>query len=422
MAAADRVPTYVGRVLGCVFAVVLATVSASYAAGYFFLFDDFALLGYAHRFDVPGILTQPLFGFFRPLPFLLTRLLFTVFSWQTPWLYAGVGLIAHLVNAVLVALIARRISFGRGAAIAAACTFLLSAPAAESYFWYSGIFDRMAACGTLAAILAGFSCLDAPRRTRALLFGAVGILSTTAGLMSKETCVVLPVLALATLLIRPGRLPLWRTAAYILSLGVGSVVFLAYRTRVLPGLSGAYGDWTALIAHASLLRNAGTYARALVVIPLPRLEVSTPVQWIVGAAPWVLSAGWAIVCGRLMRHRPRLIVWCATAAAVSIVPVLWTEAVPGSSASGRFVYVPGVWLALLVGAVLDLNGGLIATRHRIVAGITMALFGLAIGYQCASVVYQARIWSLASQLSRVTVSQVGQHKGNSSEGMRLRQQ
>lgn len=53
--------------------ILLAAAYLRHVFGYFFLFDDFALLSSAREFGVAGIATSPLFGFFRPLPFVLVR-------------------------------------------------------------------------------------------------------------------------------------------------------------------------------------------------------------------------------------------------------------------------------------------------------------------------------------------------------------
>src|SRR5881394_1758524 len=65
-------------------ALLLVVIDASYARRYFFLFDDFALVGQASTFSVHNIVTSARFGFYRPVVFLLVKAEWWAFSWRHP--------------------------------------------------------------------------------------------------------------------------------------------------------------------------------------------------------------------------------------------------------------------------------------------------------------------------------------------------
>src|SRR5690349_887975 len=88
--------------LGATMLVVLILLS-SYARHYFFLFDDFALVELARTQTAGQILSQPLIGYYRPLPFLLLRAEWFIFGWDHPAAYLGINLLFHVVNAGLCA-------------------------------------------------------------------------------------------------------------------------------------------------------------------------------------------------------------------------------------------------------------------------------------------------------------------------------
>ena len=91
--------------------VALAGLYVNWSSHYFFLFDDFALFGEASRRTAAEIVTTPLFGFYRPLVFLLTKVEFGVFGWQHPEAALAISQSIHLINAGLAFLLARKLRF-----------------------------------------------------------------------------------------------------------------------------------------------------------------------------------------------------------------------------------------------------------------------------------------------------------------------
>src|ERR1700754_960685 len=82
-----------------VFAIlVIGGVYLPHVRGYFFLFDDFSLLADASRATLRAIVTQPLFGFYRPVAFLFTKAEFALFGGWNPAAFAASALVLHTLN------------------------------------------------------------------------------------------------------------------------------------------------------------------------------------------------------------------------------------------------------------------------------------------------------------------------------------
>ena len=389
----------------CVVAVlglgIVALVLSLHVHGYFFLFDDFALVRQGGDSSWTEIVTVPLFGFFRPLAFGLTHLQVALFGWEHPSAYAAIAIVLHLVNASLVAALGRRLGIGRRAAFVGAALFVLSAPAAETYFWLSCVFDRLAALGILGTLLCGHACLSAARWGRSVVWAGLGIGSAAFALLSKETAVVLPVLVLATLMVARDRRRVLRIGAYVAMVTVVVAAYLMVRRHLLPGLTGSYGDWWTLVSHAAVAANARSFVLAHLRLPLPGPEAPWALHQACIAIPVLLAAGWVIVCARVGHQRALLLGTCLLSASVSTLPVIWAAVSPGSSSSGRFLYVAGIWLALLPAAALDVPPS--DGRARRLAFAVAAAVSIMIAAQTASVVHQARIWTAAARLSRQTI-------------------
>ena len=130
-------PARIVLALSLITAAAAVIVLAGHVASYFFLFDDFALNGQASRWPLRDWVATLLFGFYRPALFLLMRGAHGFFGWHAPQGYAAMLIGVHILNALLVGRLARRIS-GAVAAWPAAALFLLSPWSAEAVFWVSG--------------------------------------------------------------------------------------------------------------------------------------------------------------------------------------------------------------------------------------------------------------------------------------------
>jgi len=133
---------------------------------------------------------------YRPLTILSYRLNAAVDGLE-PAGYHAVNVILHLLCACLLLPIARGLSFGRGGALAGAAIFAAHPIHTEAVAGVVGRADLLAAAGVLGALALHVSTRSpGPVRTTA----AAALLA--AGLLSKESAVVLPAMAIAADLFR----------------------------------------------------------------------------------------------------------------------------------------------------------------------------------------------------------------------------
>lgn len=316
----------------CGGAVVALAIVARHVAGYFFLFDDYALLHEASTSSVATLAAAPLFGFFRPIVFLPARAESLVLGWTSPWGWALTSAAWHLANAALVAAISRRLGASPRGALSAALLFLLSAWTAETYFWLSARFDLLAAFGVLLCVCATLAAGQQSSSSRSR-WGWAGTAWAAAFLAvwAKESAVALPaVLLVMAGLSRPGN---WRARGFAFSL-LGSVAvvlsYLAVRQAVLPGLAGAYGPAAVLFRQpADALVNLQSHLRASIAFP----------SYYAGLGHWtpaivILALATAHGAVLLATRSWRLSAACLVSFLVGLTPVLCVGMLPGSSAGG----------------------------------------------------------------------------------------
>lgn len=319
-------------------ALGLLLVLLRHASTYFFLFDDFALLGVAATRSPGALLSEPIGGFYRPVALLLTRPEALLLGFGAPWANAAGSAALHLLVASLVGLLARELTgSGRAGAVAGAA-FGLSPWASESFFWLSSRFELLCGLGYAAALLLGLRA--ARRGGLAPFLGALAAFALALG--SKEMAVTLPpVLAILLPFRDPARRR--RSAALVLATLVLAAAYLWLRASVLPGLGGAYGSLGELLGRTDLASNLGAWARA----------IGRPASGLPGApgerAALLHAAAGAVVVALAVAGRAGTAARLGLAFAVSILPVAWSALPAASTASGRYAYLPGVFLALLTG-------------------------------------------------------------------------
>lgn len=320
-------------------ALGLLLVLLRHASTYFFLFDDFALLGVAAGQPAGSLLAEPIGGFWRPFALLMTRPEALLLGFGAPWANAAVSAALHLLVASLVGLLARELSGSGRAGAIAGVAFGLSPWASESYFWLSSRFEILCGLGYVAALLLGLCA--ARTGGRAPFLGTLAAFALALG--SKEMAVTLPpVLAVLLPWKDPARRR--RSAALVVATLLLLAAYLGLRASVLPGLGGAYGSFGELLSRTDLAANLGTWARALgrpaAGLPGPPGERAA----LLYAAAGAVVLGLAVVCRAAASAR------LALAFGLTLAPVAWSVLPAGSTASGRYAYLPGVFVALLAGA------------------------------------------------------------------------
>lgn len=369
-------------------AVVLV---ARHVANYFFLIDDYALIGEAGTTPPWRILTEPLFGFYRPATFLFVRAESALYGWQTPWAFAGVAGLLHAVNATLVALLTAQVTRDRPASWCAGGLFAVSPWSAEAFLWTSGRFDLLATCGTLSTMALSLWAAQHASRLK-LCLPAIAALSVAA-VASKEHAVVLPALLLT--LGAALRLPLdtkRRLIVGAVASAVGVSVYIVLRQRVLPGLGGAYGAFGDLVASTDLLTGLAQHSASLLRWPLPQRD-----PWSGAATALIVAPVLGVALPALLwvaRRQWATMTLFAVLTAVALAPVVWAPP------SGRFLYLPGVWLAMGLSVMLaewTRAGGEASLTSRVARWVTPFAFVL---YALVSLHTQVGWWANASTIAR----------------------
>ncbi len=383
-------------------AAALAVVFVAHVRAYFFLLDDFVIIGEVTSHSAAALLSHPLFNFYRPVEHLWVKLLYRLFGWSLPGGYIALSLVLHIACAILVAAFVRLCTRDRRAALIAATLFLISPWGTEPFFWMSGGFDLIATAGLLAALVLGLAGLDAARTRLAAVLFACGVAAASVAMLAKEIGVLAPALFAATVVFGrgPRTMATARASGYTAMLLAAAAGYLVVRERLLPGLGGGYGALSTLVAHGSLARGAFSHARALVVLPFPSWPAIGP------ATPaMLLSLGFvgsvAVVAGQAVRTAPRLAALSIAGVGLSVAPVLWVSLIQGSSAGNRFLYFAGVWYVLLLAVGIA----------RLGRASGAAAFLLVAGIGTGSVVHQARIWREASRLSRAAIDELRPYQG-----------
>jgi hypothetical protein len=386
-------------------ALCLAAVAAglivlgSHAAAYFFLFDDFALVGQASRWPLHDVLATPLFGFYRPALFLVVRIVYGVFGWQLPQGYAFLVVGLHALNAFLVGRLARRIAGGAASWMAGAL-FLLSPWSAEAFFWLSGGFDVLATSASLIALLAGLAAGDPGRgaRSRGVHLAACAVAALVA-VSAKESAVVLPALFVCLWAAQPVATSWRRMVAPLALTCAAALVYLAARSQVVTTVGGgAYGDLASLVRGADVASNLGSHVRALFVwlAPHDALMRTTGLAALMRPLGALALAGFAAAA--MTRPRPALAL--AGAIALCAAPVVWLGLPAGSSSGGRVLYLAGAPFAILValGAARLLEAPRSWARGPALGAVAIVLVTAV-----TSLYAQRAMWAEACRLSRQTV-------------------
>jgi hypothetical protein len=330
------------RAWSLVLAVVLALTAIPFFASTTFLGDDHLFLAFSryapHPF-LPFVTDQHGGEFYRPLPMALWWLLGRLGDGTAlPFKLAAVTL--HALVAVLAGRLGWRLASQRQVLTGtlAALLFFLAPATREAAYWYSASTDLLATAGTLGSILA----LLAGKRWTSLLLAA-------AAYLSKESALVLPLLAAAALFARGGEgaSPVcWKAIPLAVAPHVAlGAAYFAVRWQVLGGLGG-YGE-----ERASLPGKLVQLSSGLLHVVTGHDLVPQPVAWGCGAA--FLGLGALGLVRRLRRREPggegrrwAILPWLWTALAV--LPLFAVGWIVGA----RYFYLPAVGLAWLAASSL----------------------------------------------------------------------
>ncbi|MDQ3419274.1 MAG: hypothetical protein M3541_10890 [Acidobacteriota bacterium] len=344
--------------------------SGSLRAG--FVADDWDFLALVGQARSAAIAFEPLVGrFFRPWVVLLYYVNYKAFGeWPLPFHLTVVLL--HALNAWLLCLFTLRITKGdRVLALLTGALFLAFAGHSEAVSWIAGTADTILMSFAIGGLLLLHRALTSGSP---LLPTVTGWLVLAAGIMAKETSVMLPALAAAygtafalSVTGEERRAAFVKTARFVVVPALIVAGYLALRTTL-------FGDPTD--AYAGLSLSAGTvftYARAFVLRiffpPWGRLAIA----WGHGQDVWLLGAGLVVLVIALMRAHHRVpLLFSGAAAAIMLAPALPLTISLSTTETERVVYIPTAFGALLTVLTLDALLRRRSLRNMVAAALIFA--------------------------------------------------
>lgn len=185
------------------FFIIAAVILLSWGLGLneFFVLDDFPLLegswntwlqssggGWLNKvFLGSGIIDYN----YRPLSTHVVFLLLQRLFGPKPWAFHALSLVCLLLTAMSLGAILRRMGVGRGAALVASVFYVTRDALVGFVSWASGIQDGLMTACAVGSLWAMLVRTQSPRRR----WSAISLLLFGAALLSKETAVILPLLA-----------------------------------------------------------------------------------------------------------------------------------------------------------------------------------------------------------------------------------
>lgn len=359
-------------------ALIALAVLAVYGGtvGFAFVFDDHIQIERNPWLRSPDgvwrFFTQPFWGFYpdrgsgpsnyyRPLFGASYSLVARLFGLR-PAAFHMASVLLHLAVSLLVALAARRLVSGPDrdtAALAAGLLFAVHPAHAEAVAWVGGQADVLAAFFALLATLSYLALIQDPKSK--IQNALLGPLAYFLACLSKETGTAL-LLVLATVEISGWRkegllgTALRRSLTRLAPYAVVLAVYIGLRVHALGGFAPRHYGVTAS-AGDSLVYAGALLARYLgvLLVPFPpRVLTSVPASPLLSplalagltagglAAAGMAAAAWS---GRARRE----IVLPLSFLLAFLLPALATNSIGGANFAERYLYLPSVGLAWLVG-------------------------------------------------------------------------
>jgi 4-amino-4-deoxy-L-arabinose transferase-like glycosyltransferase len=365
----------------------------------YFLADDFVLLGWTHsvpateigRFFDPGD-----FWFYRPLVKVYYWLGQTLFGLR-PEPFHALSLGLHGTNAYLLYRFVRAQGAGGVVGLAAGLLFLLNPHHAETVSW-------IAATGDLAGAFCVLTSLSLYQRFAER--GRAGYLVTSlvffaVGLLTRETAVMLPLLALlAVLLLRPAGSSFRRAFAGLMGYVVILTLYLGVQAASDVQGAGALergGLQFRPLGPESVLLGVMEYVHGLV--PGGGLLAQLPLDALRVVA-WVELLALAVLAALLWRLGER----------VGLFGLGWMLATPllfvfFSPPTDRYYYLPSMGFAMLAAVLLAhlplrLPSLQTFSIQRVVRGVAGLVLVLLLLWQAQGLAAREFAWKVAGDASR----------------------
>jgi Dolichyl-phosphate-mannose-protein mannosyltransferase len=340
-------------------ALICAAYAPSLAINFQYQDWDFRLASSAiHSWhDAAALFTRPQAdGFYRPLTFLSLWLDYLIYGDHT-WGYHLQSIALHILNCILVLVLARTLGFAERIARWAAVLFAVAAVNFEPVLWPAARFDLAATACTLLACIFALRYLRGGH-ARTLAFSGIALML---GILNKESaycfplvigCLVLSGAGLRPANLRPANLrPRSLSLAVVTLLSIG--VMLRLRLAVLRGVGG-YAP-AAETGSPHFVFNLKTLSSLFTKLPVAFFGINSSVTlplWLIAAiAVLAIVMVAAILGGARAARQDMVLLLCAVLSAVPTLNIINWIGEPMQQA--RYLYTPGVWLALFLASVLS---------------------------------------------------------------------
>jgi hypothetical protein len=278
----------------------------------------------------------------RPLPLVLWNLLLA--TTNNPAALHLFNICLHGLNAALVCLLAIRVGLPLAGAMAAGVLFLAFPSSVEAVVWPAAVHDLVVtACAIGFLLLAG--------RPATLIRVFVGTVVLVLGLLSKESAIAIPFLALVLWLDleRPRRTRGWP----VILAGLAVCVAYGVLRMALVTIPDSYAqEPTRYLVKELITRPVGTLTlpwTTAVFTSWPVIPFLWAVTCVAGAATYAWRADGAVP--------PQTIVRCVIAVFVAVLPVYSILFITPDLENGRYVYLStAFWVIALVGLVSTPEG------------------------------------------------------------------
>ena len=327
------------------------------------LSDDFVLLARSRV----GALVDPTWEFLRPLPIGIWRIVDSIAFIDVPSMLHGINIGLHGANAWLTSRLAARFGFPQQLALLAGVLFLVNPASVEAVAFTADIFDLLSTALLLTACVV---------LTSAMSVGAITIAVaalTVAGLMTKETAAMLPVLL--TMAAVTSRVPL-RRVAWPIAVSAG-LIAIHFPIRIALGFSAAprAAELSGYFFKEFVSRPFGT-------LGLPfHVEFLTSHPWItfVFALLWPALVAWSAT--RWNREDAVRSIACCVWILASVLPLATMLFIADDLQGSRYVYLGSAAFAILsAGLLISLKP---APRLIIIAPVIAIFIVATISHQAA---------------------------------------
>ncbi len=367
------------RILSPLLVIVLVAICV-YSTSFFngFVMDDEGIIvsnpTTHHLSNIREVIFSPdvVKPYYRPLNRASYLIDYQLFGLNPFWFHL-INIMIHILNALLLYLVAARLLDDPGAALIAALLFAVHPANSEAVNFISARNTLLALCLSLASLLAFMKAED--KGVRWLILSALLFFF---GLLSKETAFMLVVVfALYTFLpsLSSGGETLRKKLTALFFYLLAIFVYFAMRSYSLQGVLGTEVPVAGLFSRLAMNYHIIPQYVGLLLFPsdltvfhtVPTGTIFTPF-WFFPVWAALLAGVWLVI---RWRHKAALfgLIWCA----VNYMPISNIVPIPSDPITERFLYMPAAGFFIVVGALISKLNAKIGTKRVVSAAAIVIL-------------------------------------------------